>query len=304
MMRLTLWISTSRSAPAISTPNENDVPDRHQDAEEQERDEDRKQREVVRNFRRQMFFQTSGRNFMTWSLRQHAFLEMERAPGALGRVRVVRHHDDGLAVVAVERLQQVENLVAGLAIEIARGLVAQQQRRIGDDGARDADALLLAAGELTRIVLGAIGQPDDFQRDARPLSPLRLRQLRQQQRQLDVPLGRQHGQEVVELEDEADVLRAPLRELTAAQRAHWHAVHFDRASRRRIEAADQIEQRRFARPRRAHEREEIAFRDFEVDAFEHVDALAAAREVLVDVSDANEFICQCHCYRFVGSVRL
>ena len=95
---------------------------------------------------------------------------MERAPGALGRVRVVRHHDDRLAVVAVERLQQVENLVAGLAIEIARRLVAQQQRRVGHDGARDADALLLAAGQLPRIVLGALGEADDFQRDARALS--------------------------------------------------------------------------------------------------------------------------------------
>ena len=54
---------------------------------------------------------------------------MERALGALGGVRIVRHHDDRLAVVAVERLQQVENLVAGLAIEIAGRLVAQQQRR-------------------------------------------------------------------------------------------------------------------------------------------------------------------------------
>ena len=67
----------------------------------------------------------------------------------------------------VERLQQVEDLVAGLAIEVARRLVAEQQRRIGDDGARDADALLLAAGELPRIVLRAVGEADDLQRDAR-----------------------------------------------------------------------------------------------------------------------------------------
>ena len=117
-----------------------------------------------------------------------------------------------------------------------------------------------------------------------------LRQLREQQRQLDVLLGRQHGQEVVELEDEADVLRAPLRELTAAQGAHGHTVHFDGASRWRVEAADQIEQRGFARSRRAHQREEIAFRDFQVDAFQDVDALAAAGEMFVDLSYAYEFI--------------
>ena len=45
------------------------------------------------------------------------------------RVRIVRDHDDGLAVLLVERLQQVEHFVARLAVEVARGLVAQQQRR-------------------------------------------------------------------------------------------------------------------------------------------------------------------------------
>ena len=117
-----------------------------------------------------------------------------------------------------------------------------------------------------------------------------FRQLGEQQRQLDVLLGRQHGQKVVELEHEPDVLRAPLRQLAAAQRADGHAVDFDGAAGRRVEPADQIEQRRLAGPRRSHQRQEIALRDFQVHAFEHVDALAAAGEMFVDVLDANEFI--------------
>ena len=92
---------------------------------------------------------------------------MQRALGAFRRARVVRDHDDRLAVIAVERLQQIENLVARLAIEIARGLVAEQQRRVGDDRARDADALLLPARELPRVVLRAIGEADDLQRNRR-----------------------------------------------------------------------------------------------------------------------------------------
>ena len=107
------------------------------------------------------------------SSRQHALLEVQRPLGALGGVRIVRDHDDRLAVLAVERLQQVEDLVAGLAIEVAGRLVAEQQRRVGDDRARDADALLLAAGELPRVVLGAVGEADDLQRDARRASAAR-----------------------------------------------------------------------------------------------------------------------------------
>ncbi len=70
---------------------------------------------------------------------------MQGALGALGGARVVRHHHDGLAVIAIERLQEIENLVAGLAIEIAGRLVGEQQRGVGDNGAGNADALLLAA---------------------------------------------------------------------------------------------------------------------------------------------------------------
>ena len=60
------------------------------------------------------------------SFHQQPFLEMQRALGALGGTRIVRDHDDGLAVIAIEGLQQIENLVARLAIEVARRLVAEQ----------------------------------------------------------------------------------------------------------------------------------------------------------------------------------
>ena len=76
----------------------------------------------------------------------------------------------------------------------------------------------------------------------------------------------------------------PLSELTGTP------FDLDGAARRRVEAANQVEQRRLAGARRSHQREEVALRDLQVDAFEHVDALAAAREVFVDVFDANEFI--------------
>ena len=126
---------------------------------------------VVRNFRRQRLLPDERQELHADRLRRAAPLSRcSVRVRALGRARIVRHHDDGLAVLAVERLQQVEDLVAGLAIEVARRLVAQQQRRIGDDRAGDADALLLAARQLTRIVLRAIGEADDLQRDARRAS--------------------------------------------------------------------------------------------------------------------------------------
>ena len=163
---------------------------------------------MVRTFFRHRLLHSNGQVLhAAASVEQHALLEMQRALGALGGARVVRDHDDRLAVLLVERGEQVEDLVAGLAIEIAGGLVAEQQRRVGDDRPGDADALLLAARELPRIVLGALGQPDDVQRDRHPLLALGLRQVGEQQRQVDVALGGEHRQQVVELEHEADVVR-------------------------------------------------------------------------------------------------
>ena len=72
---------------------------------------------------------------------------------ALGRVRIVRHHDDRLLEFLVQPLQQRQHLGRRFRVEVAGRLVGEQQRRVGDDGARDRDALLLSARQLPRIVL-------------------------------------------------------------------------------------------------------------------------------------------------------
>ena len=117
---------------------------------------------IVRTFRRSRLRQTSGQELhAAASVTSTPFSRCSVRLRARRGVRIVGDHDDRLAVLAVERLQQVEDLVARLAIEIAGRLVAEQQRRVGDDRARDADALLLAAGQLPRIVVRAVAEPDD-----------------------------------------------------------------------------------------------------------------------------------------------
>ena len=70
---------------------------------------------------------------------------MERALGAIGRVRIVRDHDDRFLVFPVQPLQQGQYFARQFRVEVAGRLVGQQQRWIGDDGARDRDALFLSA---------------------------------------------------------------------------------------------------------------------------------------------------------------
>ena len=66
----------------------------------------------------------------------------------------------GRAVGARQLEQQVHDLLAGGAVEIAGRLVGQQQLRPADEGARHRHPLLLAARKLGRIVAEAMAEAD------------------------------------------------------------------------------------------------------------------------------------------------
>ena len=55
--------------------------------------------------------------------------------------------------------QQLQDAAAGGAVEVAGGLVGEQDRRPGGEGAGEGHPLLLAAGELARVVVAAVGEP-------------------------------------------------------------------------------------------------------------------------------------------------
>src|SRR3984885_6622803 len=70
---------------------------------------------------------------------------------------VVGDHDHRQAVVLPELLKQGDDLVAGVLVEVARGLVGGQHLGLLDQRAGDRDALLLSAGQLGGQVPGAVG---------------------------------------------------------------------------------------------------------------------------------------------------
>src|SRR5262249_56716619 len=110
----------------------------------------------------------------------------------------------------------------------------------------------------------------------------------QKRGELRVALRGEKGEEVVELNQEAHVGGAPPREVAAAQPVDALAVDHDRSRGRRVEPADQVQQRRLARPRRPHQRDEVATRNVEVDAVQNLDRLAAAPIRLGDAANLDE----------------
>src|SRR5687768_1113258 len=75
-----------------------------------------------------------------------------------GELGVVRdEHQRGLPD-AVDPEQQLDDRMAGVAVEISGRFVREQQRRLVGERPRDRDTLLLAARELRRIVVPAVLQ--------------------------------------------------------------------------------------------------------------------------------------------------
>jgi hypothetical protein len=84
-----------------------------------------------------------------------ARLEQDDARGEeQGFAQIVRDEDDGLAKAAGQGAEFALEFGAGDGIERAEGLVHQKNRRIGGEGASDADALALAAGKFAGTAMG------------------------------------------------------------------------------------------------------------------------------------------------------
>ena len=97
----------------------------------------------------------------------------DRAVGEGGHLGIVRDENHG-DPLGVELLEHPQDFHAGVRIEVARRLVGQQQGRAVDQRPRDGHALLLAAGHLRRLVVGAIGQADAVQQHVRKADGLAL----------------------------------------------------------------------------------------------------------------------------------
>ncbi len=168
--------------------------------------------------------------------------------------------------------QQLQYAVRGIGIEVAGRFVGQHQFRPVRQRSRNRHALHLAAGQLARIVVGALFQADRRQH----LGGARQGLVVQQQGQGDVLLQRQVRQHVERLEHEADALAPQARGGIVVQRRHGLAVDQDFAAVGAVQTRNKIEQGRFADAGISHDGDIFAGAQGEIEAVED-DALAAVR---------------------------
>ena len=204
-----------------------------------------------------------------------AVAHVEHASGPACHFGRVRGQQDGDPQLAIELGHQRQHPRAVVGIEVAGGLVGDEQGRLVHERARDGRALHLAAGHFLWVVPQAMGDADALGQARGAAGGLAHGHPAQQARQRDVVAERQRRQQVEELEDEANALPPDAGELVVGEAFERAALERQLAGGGPIHRATEVQQCRFAATRRAHQGHEIAAVDGESDSVERADRGAA-----------------------------
>ncbi len=178
---------------------------------------------------------------------------------------IMRHQHQRGAFAPVEFQQYFEHLLSRSAIQIAGGLVGEQNGGPGDEGAGQRHALLLTAGELNGIMIQAVGQTYPGQQFARPLRRFRPR-ARQFGRQQHIFLRRQRGYELERLKNEANLAPPHFRHAVFGKARDIFPIQQQLAAGGCIEARQQPEERAFPAAGGPHYGHELSSWNGQIDA--------------------------------------
>jgi len=165
--------------------------------------------------------------------------------------------DEHRAAGGVELVEQGEHVCGAPGVQRAGGLVGEQQHRFADDRPGQGHALLLAAGELVRQVVDAIGEPDPVQGGERAPPAFPRLHPGVGERQLDVGQRRRARDQLERLEDEPDLAVAHHRQLVLVEAAGVHPVEQVATAGGGVEAADDVHQRGLAAATGTHHRDVV-----------------------------------------------
>ena len=192
--------------------------------------------------------------------------------------RVLLHQQDGHALRA-QRVERREDLGDDQRREPERGLVEQQQLRLGHERPGDGQHLLLAAAERLGRLVGALLQHGEQRAHAlQPAlddgAPLPAGAVRAQ---LEVVAHGHGAEEQAALGHEREPVA---HQALGPRRAHLGAVVADRARAQRHEPDDRLEQRRLAGAVGADDGHELAGADGEVHVVQHLGLAVAGADRL------------------------
>ena len=170
-----------------------------------------------------------------------AVSDVNYAMRVLGYIGLVGDEDNCVAL-GLELVEERHNLNASLGVEIACGLIREDDGRTVDESAGDGDALALTTGELVGFVVHARFQTDVGQRLLCALNSLSGGCAVVYERQFNVVQRGCAREQVEGLEDESDFLVADAGEFVVVELADELAVKPVLALGGSIKAANQVHQ--------------------------------------------------------------
>lgn len=186
----------------------------------------------------------------------------------------MRHQNKRGAFLAIERQQEVQNLLAVGAVEIAGGLVGHQDGRLHHKSASQGHTLLFAARELYRVVIQAFLQADADQKFARAgnAAGFLAGEFGGQQH---IFFRRQGWDELVGLKDESQLHAAHLGHLVFGEVGDVDAVEDDAASSGRVQPRQKTQKRTLSAAGSAHDGNKLAGGYVEVNTAQNIHAMGA-----------------------------
>ena len=187
----------------------------------------------------------------------------------------------GGAAFTVEFKQQVADALAGMAVEVAGGFIGEQHGRFGNKGTGNRHALLLATGQLARVVGQTMPQAHPLKQGACPLAGIGM--AFQLQRQHDVFQSIEAVEQLERLEHETDLLGAQARTLVFIELAQILAGQVDAATAGQVEAGEQAQQGRLARAGAADNRQAVTAAQVQAQVVQDAQFAFRARDHFVKV---------------------
>lgn len=200
----------------------------------------------------------------------HAVFQDDFAIGTAGDLGIVRNQHQCGSSVVMPLEQQIENQASIGGIKVARRFIRHHDRRIHHECPCQRNALLLTAGKLNGIVIHALPQANGFQKFSRfrQAVPFNV----QFERQQDIFQGGQGRDQLVRLEDEADLASAHGGQLCLGQVVDRRAIKPDFAFAGCVQPGQQPQQRALTAAAGAHNGNKLACRDAERDPLQDLDA--------------------------------
>jgi hypothetical protein len=185
-------------------------------------------------------------------------------------------------------VEELDDLLAGAVIEVAGGLVGEEQRRVHHKRAGQRGPLLLAARQLAWPMGQPVREPDATEHLFGQPEGLVARTAGDERRHRGILERGEFGQQVVELKDEAEPGAAEGRQLLLLEREDVGALQQEPAGGRAVERADNLQQGALARAATPHDADGLAPLDLQVDAAQHLDGGAIFDEGLGETLNLDE----------------